>query len=48
MGEMAEDPRKSLYSTCLIPRPLDFWPLALGSGTENQDRRDEEQRASHG
>lgn len=29
MGEMAEDPKKSLYSTCFIPRPLYFWPLAL-------------------
>lgn len=27
--KMAEDRKKSLYSTCLIPRPLDFWPLAL-------------------
>lgn len=49
MGEMAEDPKKSLYSTCLIPRPPDFWPLALTSGTENQDRIEMKNRgASNG
>lgn len=27
--KMAEDRKKSLYSTSLIPQLLDFWPLAL-------------------